>query len=135
MVAFWSPRAEQTVRRLLAGPVVSDDPWVREQAQRLSALPVGLDLWLWHFLSTAGEVFIVDGEFDVGKTERLTDRLAVLRALAWGATRYPELKDLLPPREPGAVDCSLCQSPEWATWPRIICPRCGGVGWLPVISG
>src|SRR5262249_46280031 len=101
MQPVWSPQAEQAVRRLMGEALWPDDPWVQEQAERLSALPIGLDMWSWWFLSPAGEVILVDGECEVGKTTRFTDRVRVLSALVWGSELYPELREVLPPREPG----------------------------------
>jgi hypothetical protein len=60
-----------------------------------------------------------------------TNRLKVLSVLVWGASRYPELRELLPEREPGATDCRCRHHPELFGPAKMICPQCGGIGWLP----
>lgn len=107
-----------------------DDSWVQEQARRLAALPIALDLWSWWFLTPDGVVILVDGELEVGKTTRFTDRVKVASALVWGCEKYPELREALPPREAGAVDCPCRDIPRLSVH-KMICGSCGGLGWVP----
>jgi hypothetical protein len=128
----WSPRAEQVVSRLIAElPPEQLDP-ARTHAARLSALPIGGSMWADYYLRPNGEVVIVGADFDHPDVDSVyTDRLRVLSALVWGSERYPELRELLPPREPGATDCPCLRHPNFFGPGKVICPECGGVGWLP----
>jgi hypothetical protein len=57
------------------------------------------------------------------------DRVDWLSALVEGARRYPELQSLLPPREPGSVDCQCVSIPLFSSG-KFICPECCGLGWV-----
>jgi hypothetical protein len=129
MLSFWSSQLQLIVQRLMAEARWPDDPWVQEQAQQLSALPVGKGMFSWWFLTPDGEAIKVDGEIEVGKTTRFADRINVMSALVWGSEKYPELREALPPREAGAINCRCQCNPDTAG--RFICPACGGIGWLP----
>ena len=53
--------------------------------------------------------------------------------IAIAAERVPELAAWLPSRPAGASDCMACMKTGWLQppLPRIQCPRCFGMGWLP----
>jgi hypothetical protein len=132
---MWSLKAEELVSRLIARlPADQLDP-ARTHAARLQALPIGCDMWADYYLRPNGEVVIVGEDFDHADVDSVyTTPLRVLSVLVWGAERYPELRELLPEREPGATDCSCRQHPEFFRPGKLICQECGGVGWLPVGS-
>jgi hypothetical protein len=130
--SVWSPRAKQVVLRLIAGlPLDKLDPTLTHAA-RLAALPIGGSLWADYYLRPNGEVVIVGEDLDRPDVDSVyMDRLKVLSMLVWGSERYPELRELLPLREPGATDCLCLQHPNFFGPGKMICSECGGVGWLP----
>jgi hypothetical protein len=128
----WSPQAERVVSRLIAElPPDQLDPG-RTHAARLSALPIGGSMWADYYLRPNGEVVIVGEDFDHPDVDSVhTEWLRVLMVLVWGSERYPELRELLPQRTPGATDCRCLQHPNFFGPGKLICSECGGVGWLP----
>jgi hypothetical protein len=130
-LAVWSERAEQVVRRLMANQPPRD-PRVKELADRLGALFAGYDLWSCWFLRPSGEVVIVGEDPDQPESETVhRDRPHVLSALSGASRHYPELSELLPAREPHAVDCVCSEHPQIFGPGKVICAACGGMGWLP----
>ena len=89
-------------------------------------------MWSEYFLRPNGEVVIVGADFDQPNVDTVcTERVRVLMMLVWAAERYPALGTLLPPREPGAVDCRCLEHPDLFGPGKILCGECGGFGWLP----
>lgn len=129
---MWSPRAEQIVSSLIAGlPPDQLDP-ARTDAVRLGALPIGGSMWATYYLRPNGEVVVVGDDIDHPDVDTVrTDWSNVLRVLIWGAGRYPELRELLPVRVPGAIDCPTCQSIPMFGEGKVLCPTCDGLHWLP----
>jgi glycine/D-amino acid oxidase-like deaminating enzyme len=129
---MWSPRAEQIVSRLTASlPPDQLDP-ERTHAARLAALPIGVSMWADYYLRSNGEVVVVGDDFDHPDVDTIhTDWSTVRRVLVWGAKRYPELRELLPVRGPGATDCPTCQAIPLFGEGRVLCPTCDGLHWLP----
>jgi hypothetical protein len=107
----------------------------RTHAVRLSALPIGYDLWSEFYLRPNGEVVVVGADLDQPDVDTIvTEPRRVLMTLVWGSERYPALRQLLPERGPGTRDCESCRTLA-AMFPpnkRPICSECGGLGWLPV---
>jgi hypothetical protein len=133
---MWSTRAEQVVLRLIAGLSPNQLHPTRSHAARLSALPIGGSMWADYYLRPNGEVVIVGEDFDHPDVDSVyTDRLRVLMVLVWGSERYPELRELLPLREPGATDCRCVQHPNIFGPGKVICSECGGLGWLSASPG
>lgn len=58
-------------------------------------------------------------------------------AMVYGATRYPWLAELIPPRPADALTCPTCKGHRWipfagSTDPHgLICHECRGRGWHP----
>ena len=129
---MWSPLAEEVVVSLIARlPAEQLDP-ARTHAARLNALPIGCDMWSDYYLRPNGEVVIVGADLDLPDLDSVeTNPGRVLAALVWGSRRYPELRQLLPQREPGAADCLCCRHPELFGAGKIICQNCAGLGWVP----
>ena len=89
-------------------------------------------MWADYYLRPNGEVVIVGEDLDEPEVDSVyTDRLHVLTALVWGSRRHPELGELIPARDVGSTDCRCSQYPKHFGPDGIICPECGGVGWLP----
>src|SRR5262245_53093459 len=103
---MWSPLAERIVSGLIAAlPPDQVDP-NRTLAVRLGALPIGGSMWADYYLRPNGQVVIVGEDLDHPEVDSVySDWSRVLPVLVWGARRYPELKQLLPVRGLGAVDC------------------------------
>jgi len=131
---MWTPFAEVVVLKLIAGLTADELDPIRTHAARLGALPIGGNLWVDYYLRPNGEFVTVGEDLDRPEADRVyTDRASVLTALVWGARRYPELKQLLPVREPGARDCRCRAIPMFAEG-KVVCNECSGLGWLPVQS-
>jgi hypothetical protein len=128
---MWSPLAERVVARLIAELPESLPAETRRHVERLNALPIGRSMWAGYFLRANGEVVVVGEDEDRPDVDTVhTERGKVLQALVWGSERYPELRRLLPARGPGAVDCRCRAIPLFAEG-KVLCPQCGGLGWLP----
>jgi hypothetical protein len=131
----WSSRAAEVVSRLIAGLTPEQRDAARDPAARLGALYIGGDMWAGYYLRPNGEVVVVGEDFDQPDVETVhTDRSTVLRVLVWGSERYPELRELLPVRPVGAVDCQ-CRSHRIFAEGKVLCPECGALGWLPSSDG
>lgn len=126
----WSLAAEAMVRRILTEPegqLLS----LREQGERLAAVPLGYGLWSAWFLRPNGEVVSLGEDENLPDEVRVySDRLHQVSALTWLSRRHTETASLLPKREAGAVDCRCVGIPAFAPG-KVICQACGGVGWLP----
>ena len=131
---MWSTLAEQVVSRLIAERTADLPDFIRVDAERLSALPIGLSMWAAYFLRANGEVVVVGDDFDHPEVDTVhTERGQVVLALVWGSRRYPELTQLLPIRGPGAVDRQCRVIPCFAEG-KVLCLECGGLGWLPAAN-
>ena len=129
---LWSHRAERIVSRLITELFPEQLDPSHTHAARLGALPIGWSLWAEYYLRPNGEVVIVGEDLDHPDMDSVySDRLSVLRVLVWGSERYPELRELLPEREPSAIDCLCLQHPNLFGPGKVICSECGGLGWLP----
>ena len=127
----WSRRAEQVVAGLIAGLTPAQRDPARNHSVRLGALHIGGSMWADYYLRPSGEVVVVGEDYDHPDVDTAhADRRNVLRALVWGSQRYPELRELLPARPPGAVDCRCRQYPIFAEG-KVLCSECGALGWLP----
>ena len=107
---MWSSRAEDVVSQLIARLRAEELDPVRTHAARLKALPIGGSMWADYYLRPNGTVVVVGEDFDQPDVDsEYSDWKRVLPVLVWGSKRYPELRELLPVRGPGAVDCP-CQA-------------------------
>jgi hypothetical protein len=132
---MWSPQAEQIVTLLIASLSPDQLDSTRTHAARLAALPIGGSMWADYYLRPSGEVVIVGEDEDQLEVDSVyTDRSHVLRVLVWGAKQYPELRELLPVRGPGAIDCPTCRSIALFGEGKVLCPTCGGLHWLPPVT-
>ena len=104
--------------------------WQVPYVTEFGALPLYLGWIETIAIRPDGEVVRWSTEGDYEGALPLEDRGWLLPALVTGARRYPELKVLLPAREPGAIDCP-CRGHEMFVSGRVICGQCGGLGWLP----
>ena len=96
-----------------------------------AALPL-IRHWFETFgLRADGEVvrWHTDGPDPYPGIRPVDDRVDWLSAVVEGARRYPELRSLLPPREPGSVDCQCIGIPQFSSG-QVICPECCDLGWV-----
>jgi hypothetical protein len=130
---MWTSHAEQIVSRLIAGiSPESLDPATRANVALLQALHIGGSMWVDCYLRPNGEVVFIGEDEDHPNDESVsTEPSAVLRMIVWGSRRYPELRTLIPVRPPDAFDCPCRQHPLFAEG-KVLCPTCGGMGWLPM---
>jgi hypothetical protein len=104
--------------------------WLVPQVARHGALPLYVG-WIETFgIRPDGELvrWSNDGEFE--GTLPIEEPSWALLALVRGASRYPELRPLLPVRGPDAPDCRCRAIPMCASG-EVGCAECGGLGWLP----
>ena len=100
--------------------------------EELNALPLhGNQIYLWA-LRPDGVVLCLDHEAFSRPSEPETDPLTLFAVLVQGATKYPELRWLVPAPPEGTRRCEECggtgsgegrQPPTWG------CLRCNGLGW------
>jgi len=130
---MWTSRAEQVVSRLIAEISPERlDPTTRANVVRLHALHIGSSLWADYYLRSNGEVVVVGGDFDHPEIDSVSsDPGEVLSMIVWGSRRYPELRELLPVRPSNAFACPCRRHPLFAEG-KVLCPTCGGMGWLPM---
>jgi hypothetical protein len=105
--------------------------WEAPDVVAFAALPL-IRHWFETFgLRADGEIvrWHTDGPAPYPGVKPVDDRIDRLSALVAGARRYPELRSLLPSREPGSVDCPCIGHAVFASG-QIICPECGGLGWV-----
>jgi hypothetical protein len=129
-----SEKLNEVVNELLSGLKPSDciDQEEYRLSQDLRALPIGIDLWAYMFLTPDGEV--IGTGWEPGELERSRDGHTMIKILVWGAERYPPLASLIPGWPPDSDDCQLCagsgahgtlvgsDQPAKCVW-------CGGLGW------
>jgi hypothetical protein len=105
--------------------------WEAPDVIAFEALPL-IRHWFETFgLRADGEIvrWHTDGLDPYPGVKPVDDRIDQLSALVEGARRYPELRSLLPPREPGSLDCPCMEHSVFASG-RLICRECGGLGWV-----
>jgi hypothetical protein len=135
------------------GPAMSTvRPWLSEQIQRridrlktfgtanwvlrvckeeLNALPLQananqLDQWA---LRADGTVLCLDCDSVSHTFETVCNPVVRYAVLAEAARRYPELRELEPPRPAGVERCERCDGSGWTDAARSSCPTCNGLGW------
>ena len=88
----------EAVERLLNDlqPGNSIDAEEYRLARKFHALPLGLDLWSYGFLTSDGECIATEWESDEISRSRNTPDL--IRALVVAANRYPQLAAFIPAR-------------------------------------
>ena len=128
-------KLNEVINELLAELNPSDfaDQEEYRLSQDLQALPIGVSLWAYVFLTPDGEV--ISTGYEPGELERSRESQDVLNTLAWGAERYPLLEALIPERPQDSKVCPLCDGlggyGNWMLSKRpAICVCCSGLGWV-----
>ena len=104
--------------------------WQSRYVAEFGALPLYLGWFETIGIRPGGEVITWSTEGEFAGTRPVEERTCVVSALVAGSERFPELRQLLPEREPGATDCPCRNHPLVASG-QVLCGECGGVGWLP----
>ena len=103
----------------------------RDVARQFNALPVYSDLGGTLFITTSLQILSIRSDDTIVAEEHAPQWKLV--ALVAAAERFPELKQLLPARPSGVVDCAVCSGTgRLAQGPR--CGACLGLGWPPLHS-
>jgi hypothetical protein len=132
-------RLAEKIRQWLAEFTAGTDPRLTDQrnlAVYLQALPLYEDLGGCIAIRPDGELIFVESNVDWSKpnvSARELEPMWRTIALASGSRRYPELRELLPPRGAEDIDCPDCAGTgrlrEPPTRAGLICSACHGVGW------
>ena len=102
-------------------------------SREFHALPLGLNLWSYEFLTPTGEVISTGLEANELSRSVATEQELILM-LVWGAERYPQLGAFIPSRGPNSIVCRVCDGTRvWGTkvpgGGPAECFFCGGLGW------
>ncbi len=103
--------------------------WLAEHVAAVVALPLYVGWFETVGLRPDGEVVSWSLEGDYPGTKPVEDRYVWLSSLVDAAKRYPELRELLPARSPGARDCQHLAHPLYAEG-KVFCPECCALGWV-----
>ena len=114
------------ITRLTAEARDSASAAVREAATVTGALPVHIEMGGALALTADGD--IVQYDFETGTTN-VPEEVWRIAALVKAARRFPELRDLVPPRPIGAVDCPACGG-RGLILGDMDCGTCIATGWI-----
>jgi hypothetical protein len=127
-----APEAMAEIERALAEylkqPIFGDAAF----AKRNQALPLYAGWTGTTYLTTSGEFWYRNHEYDPPRIEHDLNTGSKLVALVLAAERFPALMRLLPTRPPDAVDCGDCGGRGQITVgavSNIICGQCSALGW------
>jgi hypothetical protein len=120
--------SERIQRRIRALETDGPANWLaRACKEQLNALPLrGSQLTHW-VLRADGTVLKLDADSVLLAAEEELDPLARYAVLAEAARLDPALRELVPPRPPGVVECDRCEGTGWVA--EESCGACGGLGW------
>jgi hypothetical protein len=128
-------KLKEVINELFSGLNPGDfaDPEEYCLSQNFRALPIGVSLWAYVFLTPDGEV--ISTGVEPGELKRSRDNQDLLNALVWGTERYPSLATLIPERPKDSSECPLCNGAGEYEVGRhskqtAICVCCGGLGWV-----
>lgn len=129
-----SSEFEQVIEQLIKELTPTDfcDAEEVRLSEKFHALPLGLSLWSYGFLTPDGE--LVETDLEPDKILRTRNIQAVTCAIAIAARRFPQLEVFIPSQPKDSIDCPLCQGTKlWgrnvATGERRKCISCAGLGW------
>jgi hypothetical protein len=101
-------------------------------ARQYQALPLYAGWTGTTYLTTAGDFWFRNCEYDPPRIENDLNDSSEIVALVVAAERHPQLANLLPSRPDGATNCDECDGKGRVTVGNvsgIICGRCSGLGW------
>jgi hypothetical protein len=103
-----------------------------EFAERHQALPLYAGWTGTTYLTTSGEFWFRNCEYDPPRIENDLNEASKLVALALAVEHHPQLAALLPPRPDDAPDCDACDGRGQITVgnvSNIVCGQCSALGW------
>jgi hypothetical protein len=129
-----TPEFQALVERLIGELRPSDclDAEEYRLAREFHALPLGMGLWAYDFLTPDGE--LISADFEMADIQRYCSTASFIRSVVSAAGRYPQLKAFIPKRPEDAIVCPACQGTK--LWGRLggtnkpgPCVFCAGLGW------
>ena len=131
-----TPEFQKTIQGLIDNLQVEQFSDVEEYklARKHHALPLGVDMWSYVFLTANGEMIWDDNE---GETVSANDLQSLIRALVVTKERYPQFERFIPNRSIDSKTCPICngagiweQSKDVSTGKPGKCFICAGLGWV-----
>jgi hypothetical protein len=107
-------------------------------AQRHQALPLYAGWTGTTYLTTSGEFWFRNCDYDPPRIENDLNDASKLVALVLASEYHPQLAALLPPRPDGAKTCEACEGRGQITVgavSNIICGQCSALGWRRTPDG
>jgi hypothetical protein len=101
-------------------------------AQKYQALPLYAGWTGTTYLTTAGEFWFRNCEYNPPRIENDLNESSKLVSLVLAAERHPQLASLLPSRPDGAINCDECDGKGQITIGNVsnlICGQCSALGW------
>jgi hypothetical protein len=126
----------ETIETLINNLQPEDFPDAEEYklAQKYNALPLGVDLLDYVFMTPKGEVIWEDYEGEFGSAN---DLQSLIRVLVAGKKRYPQFERFIPQRSDDSKTCPACKgsgimphSKDLSTGKEGKCFICAGLGWI-----
>jgi len=121
---------ERLIKELKPGDFI--DAEEKRLAEDLHALPLGISLWSYGFLTSDGEV--IQTEWEPNEISRTKHIQTVTCAIVVAARRFPQLEAFIPAEPKDSIACPACQGTKlWAT--NVVtgeparCVICAGLGW------
>ena len=121
----------KSIRRLAKAAQESDSSAIKEAAQATGSLPVHTDMG--GALVVTPECDVVQYDFETGATRTPEESWRTL-ALVKAARKFPELRNLAPPKPTEAIDCPSCGGVGVVSG-NMDCGVCWGVGWTSLPMG
>jgi hypothetical protein len=121
---------EQLIKALKPEDYIN--PEERRLSEEFHALPLGISLWSYGFLTSDGELIETEWEPDeISRTKNISE---VICAIAIAARRFPELKAFIPSQPKESIVCPMCQGTKFSgtnadTGKPVLCVVCAGLGW------
>lgn len=124
----------QVVERLINKLQPTD--YINAEEQRLAedfhALPLGISLWSYGFLTPDGE--LVQTEWEPDEISRTKNIQEVTCAIVIAARRFPQLECFIPAQPKESIVCPACQGTKLfgtnvVTGEPSRCVVCAGLGW------
>lgn len=125
----------QLIAHLQPNDFIDDEE--QRLAKEFNALPLGLSLWSYGFLTPDGE--LVETDWEPNEILRTRDTQQLICAIAIAARRFPTLERFVPSRPVDSTVCKFCNGTKvWgervADGKPAICVGCAGLGWTYAAS-
>ena len=122
---------QERLAELLAAPRTDSPSDMGAIAQQMHALPVYLDMSGALAFTVDGVVLFLDWETE--QVTPTTDESWIIVAAVAAAEKYPELRELIPPKPSHATICHSCRGTgKLSLAPKLTvgCWTCRGLGWV-----